>query len=150
MSARKLGDAFCSHLHSKYMKEMGFKKQGRNFSRKVEGYVECVSIQGSSWNSGDELWHFYVNVAVAIDGIPMRENIKFHADGRLEGLAPSAPPAYDLTATNLESLASEISGYVTEACGRIPNALHDVKCRALRGWYSRLPVPDTWLNEKSA
>ncbi|WP_172205390.1 DUF4304 domain-containing protein [Niveibacterium sp. COAC-50] len=132
------------------MKAMGFKKQGRNFTRKSEGYTERVSVQGSSWNSGDEPWHFYINVAVAIDGVPLRETSKFHADGRLERLAPSAPAAYDLTAANLESLAIEISGYVMEACCRIPDALHDVRTRALQGWYSPLPVPDTWLDEESA
>ena len=128
---------------------MGFKKQGRNYLRNSFSYIECVSIQGSSWNSGYEPWHFYVNVSVALNDIPLREKSKFHAGGRLEALVPEAAYAFDLTERNLESLAREISDYIKIGCSRIPDTLDNIMPRALLGLYSPLPVPQSWLDEKS-
>lgn len=150
MSVPKLGDQFCSYLHVRHMKALGFKKRGRSYCRDREGYTECVSIQGSSWNSGEEPWHFYVNISVAFVDVPFKPDsgLKYHADGRLERLALTAPPAYDLMANNFEQLADELVVNIKHACEVIPKALSAIRTRALEGFYSPLPVPESWVNER--
>jgi len=78
----------------------------------------------------------------------LTDNSKYHADGRLESLALTAPPAYDLSSSNFELLADELFSYIKQACDEIPNALDDVRQRAEAGLYSPLPVPETWLKEQ--
>ena len=85
-----------------------------------------------------------------LNNIPLQAKSKFHAEGRLERLVPSAAPAFDLTEHNLESLAYEISEYIKVACSRIPDTLYNIKPRALQGLHSPLPVPQSWLDEKTA
>jgi len=150
MSVLKLGDQFCSFLHVRHMKALGFKKRGRSYCRDRDGYTECISIQGSSWNSGEEPWHFYVNVSVTLDDIPFKPDsgLKYHADGRLERLVLTAPSAYDLMSNNFEQLADELAGYIKHACEAIPMALGKIRARAKEGFYSPLPVPESWENEQ--
>jgi len=152
VSGRKLADQFCSHLHVAHMKARGFKKNGRNFDLACNGYGIRISIQGSTWNSGDEPWHFYVNLSIRLNDVPpvTDENIVFQASGRLEGLVPSAPEAFDLAASHLESLVRELVMYIDEAIVAVPDKLPPVRARALKGFWSPFPVPDTWLNEQAA
>jgi len=88
MSVRKLvGDQLCADLMRDISRiYLGFRKRGRTFIRERDGYSEGISIQGSSWNSGGELWHFYVNVAITLSDVPLNidQKCRYHADGRLE------------------------------------------------------------------
>jgi hypothetical protein len=147
MSVKKLGDELCSLLHRTQLKSNGFKKNGRTYFRDRGDFVEHFNIQGSSWNSGEEPWHFYVNVMVALkdivltfDGAPS----KYHASGRLEFIISTAPGVYDLTRSNLEAIAVEIAADILAASEAIPRFLRPVRARAARGYCSPLPVPETW------
>lgn len=147
MSVRKLGDEFCSLLHRTQLKAKGFKKNGRIYLRDQGAYVEYFGIQGSSWNSGEEPWQFYINVmikfkntALAIGGA----EYKYHAEGRLESIHSQAPYAYDLHASNRDALTLPVAAYILAASDAIPPLLEPVKSRVARGLYSVLPVPDSW------
>lgn len=83
------------------------------------------------------------------DDIPLREKSKISCSGRIEALVPEAAYAFDLTERNLEFLAREISDYIKIGCSRIPDTLDNVMPRALLGLISPLPVPQSWLDEKT-
>jgi hypothetical protein len=147
MSVKKLGDELCSLLHRTQLKSNGFKKNGRTYFRDQGEYVEHFNIQGSSWNSGEEPWHFYINVMVALKDIQPKvdgSQFKYHGDGRLESIILTAPGAYDLTRANLEATSVEIAAQILAASEAIPQLLGPVRARATRGLLSPLPVPATW------
>jgi hypothetical protein len=147
MSVKSLGDAFARELHRNILKPRGYTKVARVFQCERQGYIEYIQIQGSSWNSGEEPWEFYVNVSVLfpdIHHISFARGIKYHGSGRLDGLVSGAPPSFDLTATNLDQLVSEIGQFISEASQRLPELLPPVLRRASEGFFSPLPVPDTW------
>lgn len=142
MSVMKLGDQLGSLLHKKHLKANGFKKKGRTFFRDQGLYVEYFNIQGSSWNCGEEPWHFYINVMVSLKVSELE--YKFHADGRLESIIPDAPAAYDLFASNMEAHSIEVAAHILAASAAIPSLLGPIKARAARGLKSPLPVPASW------
>jgi hypothetical protein len=56
-------DEFLSDFHRGYLKEPGFKKARRTFSRDMGDYWERFNFQGSMSNYPDhESWRFYLNV----------------------------------------------------------------------------------------
>jgi hypothetical protein len=149
MSVRTLGDQLCADLHTRYLRNLGFRKHGRTFIRERDGYSEGISIQGSSWNSGGEPWEFYVNVAITLSDVPLNfgPKCRYHAVGRLGRLVEGAPPAFDLSRGNVATVADQLAEYISRACDAIPRTLDAVRVRAKRGLYSPLPVPATWTND---
>jgi hypothetical protein len=149
MSVRTLGDQLRADLYTRHLKNLGFMKRGKTFVRERIGYSEGISIQGSSWNSGEEPWHFYVNVAITLSDVPLNveQKCRYHADGRLERLVNGAPPAFDLSAGNVATVADRLAEYISRACDAIPSTLDAVRVRAKRGLISPLPIPTTWMND---
>jgi hypothetical protein len=124
------------------MKARGFKKCGRTFSCERTGYIEMLGIQGSSWNSGDEPWIFYVNVDVRFTDLPLESaaaGAKYHASGRLERIVGAAPPQYELTRDNLSQTVALVARLAEASSDRLPELLPVVRDRACRGFYSCIP-----------
>lgn len=147
MSLCALGDAFGSQLHQSELKPQGFTKRNRVFRRERVDYVEAIDIQGSSWNSSFEPWHFYIYVHVQLLDVALSNlsaTARYHASGRIDGLVTNAPRGFELTAANLSQLVSEVGALVNEASQRIPQLLPAVRIRACQGLSSPLPVPDNW------
>ncbi|WP_081984828.1 DUF4304 domain-containing protein [Sphingomonas sp. 35-24ZXX] len=147
MSLRALGDAFASQLQQSELKAQGFTKRNRVFRRERVGYVEAIDIQGSSWNSGVEPWHFYIYVHVHLPDVAL-SNLsaitRYHASGRIDGLVTNAPGGFELTAANFDQLVSDVGALVNEASQKIPQLIPAVRIRACEGLSSPLPVPDNW------
>jgi hypothetical protein len=148
VSVASLGHAFASDLHRGSMKPRGFRKSGHTFSRTLPGFVEMLQIQGSTWNSGQEPWHFYLNVMVRFPNVNVpwaTGTSAAHADGRLESIVPNAPAAFDLTQSNYQELLTLVAHLSEVASSVLPELLPPAHERALRGLYSPLPVPTSWL-----
>lgn len=147
MSVRELGKAFASELHRAALKERGFRKSGNTFSIERNDYVEMLQIQGSSWNSGEEPWVFYINLAVCFKGIAnsaSARGIKYDADARIRSIVPDAPHQFELTAVELANMVASVAALSEEASRRLPPLLEPARARAARGLYTPLPLPDTW------
>ena len=99
MSARQLGDTLASQLYASTLKPLGFRKLRRTLYRERPGYIESFEIHGSSWNSGEEPWTFYLNVRVQFSGVaPLPGSSRartYHADGRIERIVPAAPSKFE-------------------------------------------------------
>lgn len=147
MSVRELGKAFASELHRAALKERGFRKSGNTFTIERNDYVEMLQIQGSSWNSGDEPWVFYVNLAVRFKGIPnsaSSRGVSYDADARIGRIVSDAPDQFELTAVGLANLVASVAAFSEEASRRLPPLLEPARARAARGQCTPLPLPDTW------
>jgi hypothetical protein len=148
MTVRSLGTALASKLHAEHLKVLGFKKSGATFSRARNGYVESLNLQGSSWNSGEEPWLFYVNIRVLFTDLPdvteKVRNMKYHAEGRLESIVPESPSRFELTAANLGEIVGQVSVLSQSASARLPGLLAPLRSRASRGLYAPIPLPAAW------
>lgn len=146
MTVRDLGTKFAAQLHSECFKAAGFTKRGATFSRAQSSHVELINIQGSSWNSGEEPWIFYINIRVHFPELPARTNanVAYHAEGRLNRIVSGAPPQFELTRSNFGDLVAEIGSLSQAACAALPHHLALLRARASRGLFSPIPVPDGW------
>jgi hypothetical protein len=143
MSMKPLGNVFAGELHRRVLKPRGFAKAARTFTRKHADYIEVIQIQGSNWNSDDEVWSFYVNILASFHDIPFRDfsvGPRYHASGRLHEIVPEAPSAFDLTALNMNDLVVEIGHFSAEAGERLPKLLIPVRERANSGLLSFIPL----------
>lgn len=66
-----IGDSFARQLHIEHLKDLGFKKIRKNFSRDRGLYVEHFQIQGSAWNDASSPWVFYLNCGITFSGLPL-------------------------------------------------------------------------------
>ena len=134
-----------TELHTAYFKPSGFKKERQHFRRDVDNVMQDVEFQSSSWNSSGGPVTFYVNVRVGFADIPMKDGKpEFTGWGRIQGLVPDAPAQYHLTPTNYESIRSELLASIPQALSELPRHYEDVRTRALAGWSTPIPLPDTW------
>ena len=149
MTARKLGDEFARHLHVSILKKLGFRKSRHWFWRERTGYVELFEIQGSSWNSGEGPWRFYVNVYVRFADIGPLSGVvsanPYHANGRIERIVSSAPAKFEVSSINLAQVARDLGGIIVLASEALPNLLPAAREYATRGLLSPLPVPAGWV-----
>ena len=105
---KKVGDLLSSRVHSGYLKPLGFTKKRHNFYRTSERFMEHYEIQGSSWNSRDTPWTFYLNCGLRfadLENDSRPDNVWMRA----ERLVPDAPPQYDVTAENMFTLSADLA-----------------------------------------
>lgn len=129
-------DEFLREFQKNHLKELGFKKVRRTFSRDLGDYWERFNFQGSSWNSSDEeTWLYYINLGVEFKDIEPRKYWSYfphtHWSGRIESVvgAASVVGQYDEN-TNKEELAKNLKRYILEASGKM---LAEIK--GLRQYY---------------
>jgi hypothetical protein len=148
MTVRAIGDSLASELHE-HLKPLGFLKRGSTFSRVRSGYAELFRIEGGRWNSGEEPWVFYVDIAARLDGIATNSNAKglwreAHAVGRVSDLVGSAPPEFSVTSTTVGPIAEELALIIGQASAALPSFLIGVRPRAEKGLITPLPLPAMW------
>ena len=132
-------------LHAAYFKPQGFRKDRQRFRRDVDTVLQEVEFQSSSWNSTDGPVTFYVNISVGFTDIPMGDDkTSLYGRGRIEGFVPNAPPQFDLTDINYESIRSALLTYLPQALLELPKHYEDVRNRARAGLHTPIPLPDTW------
>jgi len=149
MTVRKVGDELATRLHVSILKQLGFRKSRHWFWRERIGYVELFEIQGSSWNSREEPWRFYVNVYVRFTDVgPLSGRAganTYHANGRIERIVSSAPSKFEVSSSDLAQVAIDLGRLTILASEALPPLLPAAKAYAERGLLSPLPVPASWV-----
>ena len=149
MTVAFLGNQVASELHRKFLKPQGFRKYGATFVREREGFIETYNIQGSPWNSGAEPWEFYVNVGVRFPDIAPLRGVKLtptyvHASGRSNSILPGTPLSFKVTEDSVSQVAESLWRIIVQMSENLPSIIQVAYRRARSGYYSFLPVPDTW------
>ena len=137
---------FISELHRSKLKPKGFRKIRHRFYRNKETYIEYFDIQGSSWNSSNSPWRFYLNTAIDFIGIPKRNSVQFHAEGRIEWIVKGYEPHFELSTETYENLLIEVPLLIEKASVLIPDLLPAVRQRVEKGLVSTLPIM-SWMKE---
>ena len=117
-------DRFFSELQKQHLKQLGYKKERRTFSRELPEYIERIQFQGSQWNSADTPWRFYINVGIQFRDLPRRHPDRdfpnTHAHGRIENLVSTGGGFFELTEQNAKEMLENISTLVTKASNALP------------------------------
>lgn len=117
-------DRFFSALQKQHLKQRGYKKERRTFSRETPEYIERIQFQGSQWNSSGEPWRFYINVGIQFRDLPLRQPDRdfpnTHAHGRIETLVSTGGGFFELTEQNTEEMLKKISALATRASNALP------------------------------
>jgi len=132
-------EGFFSRLHAIYLKPSGYKKSRHTFVRERDGFTERIQFQGSSWNSRDSAWRFYVNFGIQFHGLPSRTPDRdlpgTHCWTRIDGLVDGAPKEFDVTGDD-DKLARDIAFLLEQASDRVT-----AEISKLRGRYENAPTP---------
>ena len=137
-------DQFLSDFHWEYLKELGFKKARRTFSRDKDSYWERFNFQGSTSNYPDRAnWRFYINVGAEFKDLePNRYWSGFphtHWSGRIESVVKSAPGIYEYNlSTNREVLMRELFSYIQRASEKIESESTNIRSHYLADDFSKV------------
>jgi hypothetical protein len=104
---------FLSEFHKLYLKEVGYKKTYRTFSRDMNAYWERFHFQGSDSNGLYPHWKFYLNVGIEFKDIEPRRNwagfAHTHWAKRIDSLVPNASAYWSYNQeTRQEDLMAEL------------------------------------------
>lgn len=130
-------DDFLSEFHKNHLKELGFKKIRRTFSRDMGDYWERFNFQGSSWNSSDtQDWRYYINLGVEFKDLEARRNWSYfphtHWSGRIESVVKSASAIGEYNEnTNKKELAEKLKGYILEASQKMSDEMEGLRAHYL-------------------
>ena len=146
---RPLISRFFTELHKTTMKPLGFRKERHRFVRENGDRTEIVDFQGSSWNSREGPWRFYINIAIGFHDVPHKAGKGLwscaHACGRIGALVKDASPHFDLDDKSYSTLMHMIPELIAAAMAALPPVLPRAHERARQGFlFSPLPVPGTW------
>ena len=134
-----------SDLHALYFKPSGFKKQRQRFSRLVGSVMQEVGFQSSQWNATGQPITFYVNVCCGFADIPLRDGkAALSGTGRLGGLAAGAPAEFHLTSASYAAIRAQLLHHLPIAISALPDHYEVVRTRAQQGYFTPIPLPDTW------
>ena len=129
---RGLAKDFFSRLHAAHLRRSGYTKERHTFTRELDGFTERIQFQGSSWNSGDSSFRFYVNFGVQFHDLPARlpdrDFRRTHCWARLESIVPEAPAQFDLSGDD-DQLAASIAAYVDRASRRVAEDISSLRKR---------------------
>lgn len=148
MSVRELGTKVATHVNL-LLKPLGFKRNKAIFLRETEAYSERYAISGSRWNSGEEPWKFSLDVGVFFVDIPPRDGAKglwrySHAIGGTDQILKHSPPDFSVTQSNVEEISRQVADIILKTSATLPSIVGPAYQRALHGFASPLPVPETW------
>jgi len=132
-------DQFLSEFHQSYLKELGYKKARRTFSRDMGSYWERFNFQGSTSNYPDrDIWRFYLNVGVEFKDLESRRYWSLfphtHWSARVDSVVRNAPSQYEYNSrTNREVLMRELLFYLQRASEKIARESADIRSHYLGG-----------------
>jgi len=138
---------FISSLHSDYFKKSGFKKKGAHFSRKIDGVIQEVHFQSSSWNSSGAPIVFYINLKVSFENISSKDGSPIYGIGRIGCIVSNTPDQFELREQTDQYFRHELIFYIVQALKALPTHYEDIRKRALKGLFTPIPLPETWKNE---
>ncbi|MFM9960568.1 MAG: DUF4304 domain-containing protein [Planctomycetaceae bacterium] len=122
---------FFSSLHREYLKPRGYQKVRFTFWRDMDGYIERIQFQGSSWNASTGSWRFYINFGVSFPdippGVPNRGFPGTHCQARIEHLTTNSPSEFDLPENCDAEFAQKIIEYVAVASSRVAEQINFVR-----------------------
>src|SRR6516164_8688401 len=101
-------------LHEARFKPNGFKKTGGSFIRMDGVARQTLKFSASRWNSANHPVQFSIYIWLAFTDITHDEGSPFAGSplstyiAHLGALAPEAPPFFELTAANYESIKSQL------------------------------------------
>ena len=130
---KKWLDEFLNELHKNYLKELGFRKVRRTFSRDMGDYWERFNFQGSSWNSSDERdWRYYINLGVEFKDLKPQKNWTYfphtHWADRIESVVKKASSVGEYNEkTNKAELAEKLKGFILEATEKISREISGLR-----------------------
>ena len=128
---------FLSEFHRGYLKELGYKKASRTFSRDMGSYWERFNFQGSRSNDPDrDKWRFYLNVGVEFKDLEPRKYWSLfphtHWSTRVESIVHKAPRQYEYNSrTNRETLRRELFSYLQSASEKIARESANIRIQYL-------------------
>jgi hypothetical protein len=97
----------------------------------MEGYIERVQFQGSSWNDANHPWRFYINFGVEFSDLPARSPCHdfpaTHCWTRIEYLVAHAPKQFDLPEGDVSKFTTEIADYLEYASRHIVDCLSKIR-----------------------
>lgn len=134
--SKQFVNKFLSDLQKQYLKPLGYKKEGHTFIRSFANYNERINVQGSSWNSPDSPWRFYINVGVQFHDlsrrVPDRDFPNTHAHGRIERVLKNCHPYFDLTESNSIEMMENISDLIVQASSLLNSEVQLIysKCKS--------------------
>ena len=103
-----------TELHQACFKPNGFKKTGGNFLRTDGVARQTLQFSASRWNSANSPVQFSIYIWLAFTDITYDAGSPFAGSplstycSHLGTLAPDAPPFFELTAANYESIKSQL------------------------------------------
>lgn len=122
---------FFTKLHREHLKPHGYKKIRHTFSREMEGYVERIQFQGSTWNDAESPWRFFINFGVEFANLsprnPCRDFPGTHCWTRIEHIVTAAPKHHDLPDAGTEELATELAGYLDSASRQVARQIRQIR-----------------------
>lgn len=122
---------FFVEIHASHFRQRGYKKIRHTFHRELDGYIERVQFQGSSWNDANSPWLFYINFGVEFSGLPARSPCRdfpaTHCWTRIEALVPRMPPEYRLPEGDVAKFAAKIARCVEKASLLVADRLPGIR-----------------------
>lgn len=124
-----------TELHEACFKPNGFKKTGGTFLREDGVARQKLQFSSSRWNSADSpvqfsiyIWLAFTDITFDVgspySGMPISTNIT-----HLYALVPEAPPFFDLTAENYDSIKRQLLVILPRALQEWPKHFEPVRSR---------------------
>jgi hypothetical protein len=128
-----------TELHEACFKPNGFKKTGGRF-RRTDGVArQELQFSSSRWNSANSPVQFSIYIWLEFtdinydDGSPFAGSPLSTYIAHLGALAPDAPPFFELTAANYESIKSQLLVLLPRAFLEWPTHYELVRSRLIKG-----------------
>jgi hypothetical protein len=126
-------------LHEACFKPNGFKKTGGSFLRTDGVARQTLKFSSSRWNSANSpvqfsiyIWLEFTDITYDVgspfSGLPLSTYI-----AHLGALVPEAPPFFDLTAANYESIKSQLLVMLPRAFQEWPKHYEPVRSQLRKG-----------------
>ena len=122
-----------TELHGACFKPNGFKKTGGSFIRTDGVARQTLKISSSRWNSSNSPVQFSIYIWLAFTDITHDESSPFAGSPlstyitHLGVLVPEAPPFFELTAANYESIKSQLLEILPRAFVEWPKHYEQVR-----------------------
>jgi hypothetical protein len=124
-----------TELHGACFKPNGFKKTGGSFIRTDGVARQTLKFSSSRWNSTNSPVQFSIYIWLAFtdiahdDGSPFAGSPLSTYIAHLGAIAPEAPPFFELTATNYESIKSQLLEILPRAFVEWPKHYEPIRSR---------------------
>lgn len=127
-----------STLHARRLKNQGFRKKGRTFSRDMGAYWERLNFQGSAQNYPSAAkWRFYVNVGVEFKDLPKQLRWSLfpntHWAKRINQIIREANDVweYDLE-TDQDQLIQSLASVIDRAGAEVASQIDEIRRQSIQ------------------